>query len=770
MDCTFRLPRIRLPRIRLPRTRGALWGLFATWLASGLMNTPALAQAPARDISIGIAGNFRVGHWTAIRTKQTDQTLSSANILSIQTEDGDGVSVEYVQAEYPKTPWAYAIPGSQEAPLIVETGDDPPAHSRIVTRFPSQVGSSDLDSTQEIPLSMPWIVSIGEAMGVDEIGANALLRRSASVAVSKITSADQLPDRAIGYDGVDLVMIGGSGVESLGGMNKNQQDALRQWIVGGGRVFLMLGESLPQVQSAAPWLVDLIPTPDGRASETLMNVQMDPSAIETFTSTQTLLKPYAGATLPKGVGETIVIGRTNRRVSMPVAAEYVVGFGKLTVLAADLDREPFVDWPQRLEFIMQLTRDLVEPDDSALSSKSRGTAFDDLAGQMRATLDRFPNQRRFNFSVVSLIVLSLIALVGPFDYFLVNRFLGKPLLGWLTFPIIAVGMSVFLVLQARPISDVSEDNRIPLNRIEFVDIDSASQQGESLAWGVLYSHDARRLSLASVPGESLDKLSINVSSILTSPFGFPGRSFGSIQVTGENARLPTYQVKLNAAESSPLGPAERGFASDVIAMPLAPRSSKSIASRTSFEPNVSNELVMYRRGGSELLQGELVNPLGVDLLNGMLVYRNWAYLLPTRFPAGGRIESLESLRQKNFRWQLSRQKALESSTETQLWDATMVENPERVAEMMMFHDVVGADRYTTLRGEVLSSLDFSSLLTGERCLLIGKLAQPFTQLQSLEQDAAADPMATADAETQLEGQNLTLLRLVIPVEYKKLSD
>ncbi|WP_146601988.1 hypothetical protein [Novipirellula aureliae] len=713
-----------------------------------------------------------MGHWTAIRLQQAGPEQGFANIHSVQTEDGDGVSVEYVQANQQKTseaaarsPWAYAIPGSQEAPLIVETSEDSPANARIVTRFPADTASSNADSTREVPLSMPWIVSLGEPLGVDAIGANALLRRSASVAVSNITSADQLPDRSIGYDGVDLVMIGGSGLETLGRMNANQQHAIQQWIVGGGRVFLMLGESLPQMQSAAPWLVDLIPTPDGRASETLMNVQMDPSAIETFTSTQTLLTPYAGVNLPKGAGETIVIGRTNRRVSTPVAAEYVVGFGKLTVLAADLDRAPFADWPQRLEFIMQLTKDLVEPDEPALGSKNRGTAFDDLAGQMRATLDRFPNQRRFSFSVVSLIVLSLIALVGPLDYLLINRLFGKPLLGWLTFPLIAIGMSAFLVLQARPIAGSSDKDRMPINRVEFVDIDSQSQQGESLAWSVLYSHDARRLNLSSVPGESLDQLSTNVSSILTSPFGFPGRSFGSIQVTGENARLPTYQVEFNAEDSSTLGSPERGLNSNMIAMPLAPRSSKSIASRTKFQPNVSNELVMYRRGGSELLQGELVNPLGVDLLNGMLVYRNWAYLLPTRFPAGGRIESIESLRQKNFRRQLSRQRALESSTETQLWDATMFDDPGRVAEMMMFHDVVGADRYTTLRSEVLSSLDFSSLLTGERCLLIGRLAQPFTQLQSLE----PNPEAKADPVTELEAQNLTLLRLVIPVEHKRFS-
>lgn len=85
-----------------------------------------------------------------------------------------------------------------------------------------------------------------------------------------------------------------------------------------------------------------------------------------------------------------------------------------------------------------------------------------------------------------------------------------------------------------------------------------------------------------------------------------------------------------------------------------------------------------------------MNPLPVDLLDGMLIYRNWAYLLRTRFPAGGRIERIDSLRQKNFRWRLSRQTALESSRDTEEWDPSTVELPDRVAEMLMFHNAVGA--------------------------------------------------------------------------------
>ena len=42
---------------------------------------------------------------------------------------------------------------------------------------------------------------------------------------------------------------------------------------------------------------------------------------------------------------------------------------------------------------------------------------------------------------MSLVLLSLIAAIGPLDYLLINRLLGKPLLGWLTFPLMAIGLS-----------------------------------------------------------------------------------------------------------------------------------------------------------------------------------------------------------------------------------------------------------------------------------------------------------------------------------------
>src|SRR5690606_27663597 len=121
-------------------------------------------------------------------------------------------------------------------------------------------------------------------------------------------------------------------------------------------------------------------------------------------------------------------------------------------------------------------------------------AYDDLAGQVHAALDRFASQRRTPFSIISLIVLLVAALVGPLDYWLINRVLGRPLLGWVSFPLSIVLMSaVVLGMQYRSRSAAAagaatvaseqtglakssaQPAAIRANRIEIVDINAVSQ-------------------------------------------------------------------------------------------------------------------------------------------------------------------------------------------------------------------------------------------------------------------------------------------------------
>lgn len=694
--------------------------------------------AQETQVSFGVDGHYRVGCWTAVRCSEP--------FTKIETRDGDGVQVEYVASDLVQSyQWAYAIPGSEAAPAILfgENG--------IVTtdRFPIQASPSR--GPAMIPLGMPWIVAIGDPLGIDRIGANELLNRDPLIAVSKPLEATQFPNSHLGYDGVDMMLVGGSSAEILTTLQDSQQQAIVDWLHDGGRMFVTLGESTPKLLAAAPWLADLLPIDE------FTTVKMDPSSVETYTSSQTPLSNFESVKLPKDRGRILILGRTTRRVSAPVAVEYNVGFGRVTVLAADLESDLFEAWPERMDLMTQLTGSILIPNqDKPQQEKSRSTAYADLAGQLRATLDQFSVRRSPGFSVVSLILMALIAAIGPLDYFLINRVLGRPLLGWLTFPIVVIGLSIVLAMQAES-SQVpgSEDapasggRKVFANRVEVFDFDTLQGVGRGFSASYLYTHNAASLDLKVQDQPELTSIIGPMKQKLTAPFGYPGESYGGIQIAIEDSRLPTYQLPFVQQNSE--------LATSLQGLPLASRSSKGVFTRCWFQPDLPSEVTLANRAGSELLSGELTNPLPLDLLDGLLVFKNWAYQLPTRFPAGDRIESVDQLGQKPFRWQLSRQKALEeSATEIQEWDPANHTSPGRVTEMLMFHDAVGGRRYTTLQHDPLAFLDLSHVLADDRCILVGRLSKPLTKIEVKNQES--------DSSTTLESETLSYVRVVLPVK------
>ncbi|TWT87852.1 PrgI family protein [Neorhodopirellula pilleata] len=744
---------------------------------------------------LGIQGHYRAGHWTAVRLDgMLDGTGSEpselpAGPVMLETTDGDGVVVQYEQSflaapDSSGARFGYCVPGTEAASLVVRSDESSASEQAenavlLKTRFP-EVGVP-ADGPSMIPLQMPWVLVFGDPMGIETIGANELLDRDASVAVTRLTSAKPLPDHVLGFSGVDMILVTSSGHDVLEQLSPAQSLAIAGWVKAGGRLMVTLGATAKQTLAAAPWLAELLPDSVVEASV----IQLDPSGMETFTNSQTRLSVFDGLRLPKitsltggrssQIGETLIAGRTARRISLPLAARYVSGFGKITVVAADLDQAPFVDWPERFDLVTKLAGKDLSDERGDVSSSIRLSGYSDLAGQVRRSLDRFDIKRGLNFSVIALVIAALVALVAPLDYFFVKRWLGNPLLGWLTFPIVAVLMSIGLVMAARPQLEASTEtsdtgSMLRSNSMEFLDIDTSTHTGRLLRWSFLYSHTAEQLDVRSRVGESLGEITKSVEYQTMRPFGAPGQSMGGIQIDAwsESVVVPLSEIQSSSKENADSNSASSltGIESRVQSLSIDPRGSKSLALSMQFATSVEAETVK-RRGGSELLQGKLTNPLDVDLLDAMLIYQNWVYLLPTRFPAGATVEDVDRLRQKNFRWQLSRQRALESSSEGESWDVTRIDQPERLAEMLMFHDAVGGTRYTGLHHEVLGTLDLSELLTDDRCLLVGRCPEPWTTLQVAPSGASDSTGGSVPAQfksSEPAGDTSSWVRVLMPVE------
>ncbi|MCM2371521.1 hypothetical protein [Aporhodopirellula aestuarii] len=759
----------------------------------------APASMPAVDF-VGIKGHYRAGQWTAVRFEMVPDAV-------LETTDGDGVPVFYEQdflkdaskesttASGKNTVFGYCIPGTEAAPLIIRSASKAPANqadgaaggAALKTRFP-EIGTP-AEGPAMIPVEMPWIVVFGDPLGIEKIGANELLDRDASVAVTRVTAAESVPDHVLGLSGVDMIMITGSGGDVLEQLSTAQGAAIADWVRSGGELFVTLGGNAPRTLDASQWLVELLPPGVGSSSVT----RMDPSGLETFANSQTRLSAFDGWQLPKtigaggvtlsSVGEALIAGRTSRRIGLPLAVRYTAGMGRITIVSADLDSAPFIQWPERLDLVTKLTGELLTQERAEVGSSFRLGGYSDLSGQVRRTLDRFSTKRNVSFSIIALIIATLIALVAPLDYLFVRRYLGNPLLGWATFPVVAVVLSVALVIAANPRSlssttakseagastsnPTGKDSLLRANAIELLDIDSNTQSGRLFRWSYLYSHPAQTVNVQASPSPALRAISRDVEYQVLSPFGAPGRSMGGIQIDGwsDPLRVPVSRLTSNSQDASDTGGVP--LTSRIEFLELAPRSSKSIAARMQFQSAV-DALPLNRRRNSDSLQGSLVNPLDVDLLDAMLIYQNIVYLLPTRFPAEATVKEVDQLRQKNFRWQLSRQRALESSSQTEAWDVTRSDQPERLAEMLMFHEVVGGVDYTGLQNEILGDLDLTDLLTKEQCILVGRCAEPWLTMDvsvtRRENSARTEGAASTDSFITPQGESQSWVRVILPVK------
>lgn len=723
-------------------------------------------------IHIGMGGIYRPGYWTAIRW--VDSGGTAAEIATAETLDSDGVRVRYRQSpgETRDTTgeasgFAYAVPGSASAPLTLYGGE------RLVETATAEVagaidnaavvGAIDNATTPTIyrgrfpstaiDPATPWIVAIGDTLGLERIGLNELLGRDSAVALAKIGSAAELPDHTAGWEGVDFLVVNPPGQSVLRSLSSDQVAAILGWVHGGGRLFLSLGAEGGELLAGSPWLGELAAISPASAS-----IRIDPAGVETFASSQTPLKPLEGLSLAETGGRTLMSGRNVARQPIRLASQRLVGLGRVTVTSFALHSGEIATWPDRTAIVTRLHPGLLDGQaDRRRDARTVSTvAYDDLAGQIRGALDRFDSHRRLSFSIVSLILLLLAALVGPLDYWLVNRVFGKPLLGWVSFPVsvvsvaaLVVGLNGLRMTGGSAATGGSEaaggsaaTDELLANRIEIVDIDATS--GEPIGRVTSISHVSSRgatrsdLRLAAAPNWSGDDAMGGLP--LTRPHGFPGPTFGGISIVGEDRSLPPYEIRLSRPGlsgpglSGPGGASAGGqfsaggdLASVPTGVPILPAGSKSWMTTWAFRPTLGETSGLVQRRGSELLAGGVTNPLGVDLLDGVLVYGNWAYLLPGRFRAGQTIVSIESLRQKNFRWHLSKREALENTSRLEAWDVGMHADLARLTEVLMFESSVGGRDYTGLYNRPLGGLDLTYVLGHGVAILYGRVAEPILQ-------------------------------------------
>jgi hypothetical protein len=460
----------------------------------------------------------KVGLWAplSLRVSATD-TAGQLVVTSEDSEDHPTVLRQSAGAGSARTMVSYVKPGRKisDIRLFWETQGSPVRRSATRSLPPS---TGDLNSYLYLCLGakladLPTAL-VGKELKAKEEGAlrNFVADRFALYE----DDPARLPDRAIGYESIDLAILCTGDASFLQGMlDQGRGPALLRWVADGGRLVISLQpEALGLVErllrSADGPPVPVLPSP----GEPVVAKSLVP--VEAWAGLRD--KPFPGrgqkpvaivrldrAKAPPGVWDVQaqIAGPSAADTMIPVIARMPYGFGSITYVAFALDAPPFSTWAGRGEFLRTLADQIgpryAPPEYVREQAWRPETQAPDLATQLHLALDNF-DVPMVGFGYVALFILLYLLLIGPIDYFVLRRFFGKLEWTWLTFPLIVVGVS----LAAYWGLTAESDPKLLVNQIDVVDYDLRSGGGTGANGDPAYARGTTFFAIRSPRIEQLD--------------------------------------------------------------------------------------------------------------------------------------------------------------------------------------------------------------------------------------------------------------------------
>ncbi|HUE70599.1 MAG TPA: hypothetical protein VMP01_06890 [Pirellulaceae bacterium] len=716
---------------------------LAAWLSLAAAPSPATVCADERlpieirQVEIGYDGIYKSGFVTPIwLTLSASQDVTG--VVEVLAADGDGVPAAFAAApdgQGGATTFKAneetilridAKIGPEKSVLAVQLRDPESGTVLWKERFP--------DSTpRPIASSAELIVSLGESPAL--VQAAPLVPRGSEhvVVAAMVTDPARLSDVWWGWEGVRTIVapIGtGRLAEKL---SPQQWKALTQWVeLGGGRLVVVVGEGgrelltddHPLTSLIPGTLVDVVPLRDLERLNELTGHSLAVTS-DAARPRLTQLAPSRGR---------IELTVTGQREELPLLVRASHGFGEVAFLALDPDGPALAAWPGRGRLLLPA---LAEEDKNVAAAKTQRRSsrlgYDDLSGQLRMALDAFPRVRVVNFTTVAVLTLAYLALIGPLEFFFLRRFKLPSTVTWFAFPLLVAlfcGLGWYAARSAHGTSPL-------VRQCEIIDIDAERQVVRGTMWLHVYSPETTtyRLSLTCDGG----------------PIGLAGRPEGWLSWQGLPGKglggLAANQLAAANMLPYPHALASRQLALDDVPIQIA--GSKSLSARWWGTADLPRPLPLSISPFG-LLQGEVANPLPVELHDCLLVYDEWMYRLRTLSPGQRlRVDNLQTL---NLEARLQQRTVANAKDVISPWEPDAVDVP-RIVQMLMFHDSARGSAYTNLAHRYQGYLDLTSRIRNDRAVLVGRLSDPVTKV-SLP-GAPIDPPG--------EGNSWTFVRIVLPV-------
>ncbi len=686
------------------------------------------------EVTLGFNGRFKQGTWIPVHVEITNaSTVKFHGHLVLESPDGEGIVVRFVDRQLQisvapastVTRIAYVKIGRLPWSVVVSVIDD--ADQTAFQKTFGRLDDGQLSTTDFL------ILQIGNRLPLSASRLQAELTGRpdlVEVAIqSQASDYHKLPDRWYGYAAVDLLIITTSAEKLLEQLSLPQQQAIRQWIYQGGRMLLFAGQRGPELSRESEILGSLIP---GKIDRVITN--WTTSGIEKYGNAdeRLILSRQPGSSLSlitPSDGVVVLRDTQNAQAEHALIVHSARGLGSVTFVAFDPDQEPFASWDATPAILNQLVIDshFAERGNEKIGKgfQSSNAGFDDVSGQLRASLDRFDGVTPTRFMWVAGLLGMFILVIGPLDYYVLRRF--KRLhWTWVTFP------AAILLFSLMAISMVSALRTSPaaLNQIEVIDIDSLTQTVRGSNYASVYSPTTAAYSFEM--SELSDAIPCENYQVLACWQGFPGAGLGGLGRASFQVLIDhQYEVDLRDGQ--------------IRSIPVQHSGTRSFAARWSAESSLVVKSALVTEPASGALRGTLQNPFNFDLHEALILFDGRVYPIGQVFTANNVVDiydlSADSQGIDNY---FTRYQSGSSKQRKRVWRARD-ESLDRVVKQMMFNQEIGGERYTGLLHRYQSHLDLSHMLRLRRAVLVGKAGRGVTEFaSSSKQDDGGSMVSQVD--------------------------
>ncbi len=414
--------------------------LVVAWLAWGGWFHSAIALSTETvvnsDVSIkaqfGFAGHWKLGHICPVRVDVTG-LVSPADTLTLEltTLDGDGVEVTYRKAiDHDQlatvaggklSVWLTVRQGRQSVAITIRLMDE--------QRPLAVLNLAAEDVPSPLPSSQPLVLALGESLGVEGAAAT-LVSGSTTFTTAVISESEDLPIDWQQFSACDLLLLSTTNVELLKSITAVQWTAINAWVRDGGVCLNSVGPPARALQEIAGFR-SLLP-----GSILDAGTVRNPGPMESYVVTDDPLSEFEVVIFDavRGVSDLTLTDGLNRRV--PFLSRTACGFGVIYTVAGDLSQPAFVNWRDLSKFWKLMLNRFIDQNvaERAFEKTQVGSSsylgYDDLVGQLRATLDLFPSIVIVSFGLVSAILVALLIVIGPLDYYVSVKWLRRPDFSW----------------------------------------------------------------------------------------------------------------------------------------------------------------------------------------------------------------------------------------------------------------------------------------------------------------------------------------------------